>query len=389
MKHKTLRTLLCVILTVCFCLSAIAPVSAAGLFGGDSGAASIFDEWIRSLKDRFIEKNPGTDETPAEPMAGAGEEFIRIFHLDCGRKYFSAGTEKAKGDILNIIDQLKANNYTHIELAIGNDGFRFLLDDMSVGKYTSDQVKSAIQAGNKTYAHAGELTETEMNTIIAYAQSNGIGVIPMIDVPGHCNALIDAMGTLGISVNSTSTGNNSAGVAMRAFKAGNNSATTFTVELVKKYVDYFSQKGSAYFNIGADECGYENFVDISDLVKYLLNPLAEYIVGKKMTPMIFNDGFRTENGAKKGFDDSTTALSKDFYICYWEYQDKTTESQAQYKYKYKTPVEVMNAGYKVINTHNKWYYVAGNSSTSTSDGNWFGYGWALNNINKNYSDCTA
>ncbi|MDD7774604.1 MAG: hypothetical protein PT954_09340, partial [Eubacteriales bacterium] len=74
MKHKTLRTLLCVILTVCFCLSAIAPVSAAGLFSGDSGAASIFDEWIRSLKDRFIEKNPGTDETPAEPLAGAGTD---------------------------------------------------------------------------------------------------------------------------------------------------------------------------------------------------------------------------------------------------------------------------------------------------------------------------
>ena len=69
MKHKTLRTLLCVILTVCFCLSAIAPVSAAGLFGGESGAASIFDEWIRSLKDRFTDTQPGTDETPAEQTA--------------------------------------------------------------------------------------------------------------------------------------------------------------------------------------------------------------------------------------------------------------------------------------------------------------------------------
>ena len=97
MKHKTLRTLLCVILTVCFCLSAIAPVSAAGLFSGDSGAASIFDEWIRSLKDRFIEKNPGTDETPAEQTA-TGDNFIRIFHLDCGRKYFTVK------EIENIID---------------------------------------------------------------------------------------------------------------------------------------------------------------------------------------------------------------------------------------------------------------------------------------------
>ena len=103
MKHKTLRTLLCVILTVCFCLSAIAPVSAAGLFSGDSGAASIFDEWIRSLKDRFIEKNPGTDETPVTNETAAGNDFIRIFHLDCGRRYFTVK------EINGIIDELAPN----------------------------------------------------------------------------------------------------------------------------------------------------------------------------------------------------------------------------------------------------------------------------------------
>lgn len=133
MKHKTLRTLLCVILTVCFCLSAIAPVSAAGLFGGDTGAATGWDQLIRGLKDlkdRIIEKNPGTDETPAEPMAGTGEEFIRIFHLDCGRKYFTVQ------QIKDIIDQLAANHYTHIELAFGNDGFRFLLDENTLGDIT-------------------------------------------------------------------------------------------------------------------------------------------------------------------------------------------------------------------------------------------------------------
>ena len=376
MKHKTLRTLLCVILTVCFCLSAIAPVSAAGLFSGDTGAASIFDEWIRSLKDRFTEKNPGTDETPAEPMAGAGNDFIRIFHLDCGRKYFTVA------EIEGIIDQLAANHYTHIELAFGNDGFRFLLDDMSVGGYTSDQVKSAIQVGNSKdhlAKSSGTLSETDMNTIIAYAQKNGIGVIPMIDVPGHTNTLIFAMNELGFNLKENTdyknTNKNNAGNKTYAFKVSGdngtaNAQTQFVVALVKKYVDYFAQKDSAYFNIGADECGYDGFVTISDLESYLLNPLAEHIVGQNMKPMIFNDGFRSG-----GLDGS---LNSSFIVCYWEYQDG-----------YKTPVELMSASYKVINTHNKWYYVAGNSSTSTSDSNWFGYGWALNNINKNYRDCTA
>ena len=75
--------------------------------------------------------------------------FYRIFHLDCGRKYFSVDQIKA------LIDTLAANNYTHIELAVGNDGLRFLLDDMSVTAndttYTSGAVKAGIQAGNKAY----------------------------------------------------------------------------------------------------------------------------------------------------------------------------------------------------------------------------------------------
>ena len=45
-------------------------------------------------------------------------EFMRIFHLDCGRKYFSVS------EIEGIIDQLAENHYTHLQLAFGNDGLR-------------------------------------------------------------------------------------------------------------------------------------------------------------------------------------------------------------------------------------------------------------------------
>lgn len=381
MKHKTLRTLLCVILTVCFCLSAIVPASAAGLFGGESGIASQWDQWIRSmkdLKDRIIEKNPGTDETPAEPMAGAGEEFIRIFHLDCGRKYFSVQ------QIKDIIDQLEANHYTHIELAFGNDGFRFLLDDMAIPGYTtftSEQVKSAIQTGNQKYSTAtsGELTESEMNDIIAYANGKGIGVIPMIDVPGHANALIDAMTELGISVSSTSTGNNSAGVSMRAFQAGDNDATKFVVALVEKYVDYFREKGSAYFNIAGDECGYStSFVDTDALADNLFIPLVEYIKGDAslpMTPMMFNDGFRNKNTL------ADKLAGRGIVVCFWEMQ----------KGYYSVESLKENNKFSVVNTHNKWYYVAG-KEYGNLNGGWsdyaYAYNWAISNMEGSYSDCT-
>ena len=49
-----------------------------------------------------------------------------IIHLDCGRKYFSVDSIK------KIIDNASAAGFNYIQLAVGNDGMRFLLDDMSL-----------------------------------------------------------------------------------------------------------------------------------------------------------------------------------------------------------------------------------------------------------------
>ena len=121
------------------------------------------------------------------------QEFLRIFHLDCGRKYFTVG------QIKDLIDTASANNYTHVELAVGNNGLRFLLKDMSLevdGKtYTSDDVTTAIEAGNKQYSNSknttdSALSETDMDTIIAYARGKNIRIIPLINTPGHMLSLI-------------------------------------------------------------------------------------------------------------------------------------------------------------------------------------------------------
>ena len=54
----------------------------------------------------------------------------RIVHLDSGRKYFSVG------NIKDIIDVASAAGFNYLELAVGNDGLRFLLDDMSISFMT-------------------------------------------------------------------------------------------------------------------------------------------------------------------------------------------------------------------------------------------------------------
>ena len=126
-----------------------------------------------------------TNETGAS--SSARNDFMRVFHLDCGRKYFSVA------EIKSLIDTASAANYTHIELAVGNDSLRFLLDDMSVtvdGKtYASDDVKTQIHNGNVKYYDAGsvnELSQSDMDAIIAYAQSKNISIIPLRGIVLSC-----------------------------------------------------------------------------------------------------------------------------------------------------------------------------------------------------------
>ncbi len=382
MKHKTLRTLLCVILTVCFCFSAIVPASAAGLFSGDTGAATGWDEWIRSLKDLFTDKGEiETEDTTATDTNAENTEFLRIFHLDCGRIYFS------KDDILEIIDVLSANNYTHLELAFGNGGLRFLLDDMELSyeangetkTHTSDAVKTAIQNGNTAFVgndgHKNSsaantcLTETEMDEIIAHAGNMGIKIIPLLNSPGHANAIVSAYNAL----NDTTVGGYSVNGnrANSTIDITNTSVVNFTKALIQKYVDYFAEKGCTYFNLGADEfandpsdinAGYltNGVTDLNNTMKgnfvNYVNAIAGIITGKNMTPMMFNDGYAW---TEAGFDPNLV-------VCFWT--DGGVNSAT-----------IAGEEHKIINTNKDWYYVLG-SPFGEAGSDWCSYASATNGV---------
>lgn len=54
----------------------------------------------------------------------SGDDYYRIVHLDCGRKYFDVSYIKG------IIDTMYLNGYNQLQLAFGNGGLRFVLDGM-------------------------------------------------------------------------------------------------------------------------------------------------------------------------------------------------------------------------------------------------------------------
>lgn len=124
------------------------------------------------------------------------DTFLKIVFVDCGRKYFSVESLK------QIIDNAASSGFKYVELGVGNDGLRFLLDDMKLQvngtEYSSEAVKNAIHAGNEGYYNfdTDELTESDMDTIIDYASQKNIGIIPLVNTPGHMDAILSAANSL-------------------------------------------------------------------------------------------------------------------------------------------------------------------------------------------------
>lgn len=152
-------------------------------------------------KEAKAEADKPATEAGKERAATVSEKLAKkkIVSIDAGRKYFSP--EQLK----EIIDKAKHYGYTDLHLLVGNDGLRFMLDDMSItanGKtYASDDVKRAIEKGTNDYyndPNGNHLTESQMTDLINYAKDKGIGLIPTVNSPGHMDAILNAMKELGI-----------------------------------------------------------------------------------------------------------------------------------------------------------------------------------------------
>lgn len=290
-------------------------------------------------------------------------DFRKIVMVDAGRKYFTADW------IIALINEMAADGYTTLCLAVGNDGLRFLLNDMSVTvgdtTYSSADVTAAIKAGNKTYHDFGtnELTQSEMDKIFAAAGDAGIEIIPLINTPGHMDAILSAATSL---TGTTCSYNGS----RTTIDVTNATAVNFTYALLEKYVAYFAAKGCKAFNMGCDEyandvyttggMGFGNLQSTgkyASFVKYV-NGAAALVQNRGLAPICFNDGIYYNNV-------KTTAIDSALTICYW--------SSGWSGYTVRSAANLSADGFKLINTHGDFYYVLGKSDKFDS-----GYSYASN-----------
>ena len=274
----------------------------------------------------------------------------KVISIDAGRKYFSA--EQLK----RIIDKASELGYSDVHLLLGNDGLRFLLDDMTItanGKtYASDDVKNAIIEGTKAYyddPNGTTLSQAEITELIEYAKSKGIGLIPAINSPGHMDAMLVAMEKLGIANPQA----NFDKVSKTTMDLENEEAMNFVKALIGKYMDFFAGK-TKIFNYGTDE--YANDATNAQGWYYLKwyglygkfaeysNTLAAMAKERGLQPMAFNDGFYYEDKDDVEFD-------KDVIISYW--------SKGWWGYNLASPQYLASKGYKFLNTNGDWYYILG------------------------------
>lgn len=293
------------------------------------------------------------DEIATQAVTIDGYEYS-IVMVDCGRRYFTVG------ELNQIIDAASDAGMHYVMLAVGNDGLRFLLDNMELTvngvTYSHKAVTDAIKKGNDDYAvfEKNALTQSEMNTIMDHACEKGVEIIPLINTPGHMDAILSAANALtGVTCNYSTS--------KRTIDVTNETATAFTKALLQKYIEYFAACGCTMFSMGADEYGNDiaktpHFSDLisskqyTDYIDYL-NDVAGLIKAAGMKPMAFNDGIYYNEQTDFGTIDS------DIIVCYWScgYGSYTPASAAFLKSK----------GFNLVNTHGDWYWVLGGVQCST------------------------
>lgn len=249
----------------------------------------------------------------AEPAAVSGSSLdYRIVHLDCGRKYFSVE------NIKKLIDTAAQYGYNQVQLAFGNGGCRFLLDDMSLSfgdvTISSDTVRKNITDGNNSFnGDTRYLTQSDMDAIITYANTKGIEIVPMLNMPGHATAIV---------YNTSYAYNGNLDVT-------NETARNYGYALLAKYVEYFKGKGCTFFHFGSDESGYTG----TNMTAFL-EGCADVITKAGMTPRAFNDAT------------NVATMPTSVQITYWHRESGS-----------KSASDLANGGYSMINTHGRWYYV--------------------------------
>lgn len=268
----------------------------------------------------------------------------RIFHLDCGRKYFT------KDWIIALIRELSWLQMNQLELDFSNGtGFRFALDDMDLdidGDGTAEEDLSVLPGG--VTDPDSYLTESEMDEIIAAADEYGVEIVPCLDTPGHTGWIFGKEPFEKYSDNGE-------------LNVEDETSTAFMKALVKKYAAYFVSQGCTTFHVGGDEYlhAYYNWGTPMPSTEGLYPAVAAYLDGLA--------GELKEMGVTKvrSFNDPLY-YNENLSTYTWQNIDEAEYwCRRMSGFNYAAPMTLAKQGLAMINGHGDFYDIM-----TGGDNNW-------------------
>ncbi len=269
----------------------------------------------------------------------SGLDYYWIVSLDCGRKYFSVANVKA------LIDECASAKVNQLQLHFSeNEGFRLALNDKYV--YANGVYYDLSPCYGGTESPYKWYTESDMNEIIAYANSKSISIVPSLDMPGHMGRILSQFTQFKLDGTNT-------------LNVKDSLAVNFAKGIVDKYASYFASKGCRWYNMGYDEIkgwatGFPEFYNNGEFqyVVDFANELATVIKSHGLIPRAFNEPFHYNNDSNYQIDTYIECL-------YWD-GSITNEVLA-------TPPTLQNLGYTLINSNEKYYWVLNSSRKVTAE----------------------
>ncbi|MGN0275792.1 MAG: family 20 glycosylhydrolase [Hominisplanchenecus sp.] len=263
----------------------------------------------------------------------------RIFHLDCGRKYFS------KEWLIALIRELSWLEMNQLELDFSNGtGFRFALDDMTLDVNGVEKDLSVLPGG--TTDSDKWLTESEMDEILAAADQYGVEIVPCLDTPGHTGWIVSKPGLTEYAGNGE-------------IDVENENSVAFAKALVKKYAAYFLSRGCTTFHIGGDEYlhGYYNWGTPMPSTEGKYGAVATYLDGLA--------GELKEMGYRKvrAFNDPLYYAENLTTHQYQNIDEAEYWCRRMSGFNYASPTTLADQGLHMLNGHGDFYDIM-------TDDNW-------------------
>ncbi len=237
-----------------------------------SASATLFLLFFSHSADRSI---------PCQTITDSPKYSWRGCHFDCSRHFFPLRFLKKLIDMCSIF---KINVF-HLHFC-DDQGWRIELPDFpqltQVGAWRTD--------GDRI--HGGYYTEQDIRSLIAYAATRGITVVPECEMPGHCAAALVAYPELA-SKKAYSQVPSHWGILEDAYNISEPKVRTVLKEILKNLMELFPGR---YFHIGGDEVPSESligstgsFPNVQSLLDDFFKDICDFLISHNKIPIAWDE----------------------------------------------------------------------------------------------------